>query len=114
MDKGFWEGKTACWEMHACPEQVRRQCPAYFNPEFACWAIAGTPCKVNLAAGVDDDVSICYNCNVYMKYGAGQEIAVLLPSEGMSHSRLLLEIARASGFCEKRLRRTGEPTRPAT
>jgi hypothetical protein len=61
-----------------------------------------------LVAGVDDDASICYNCNVYMDYGHGQEITILVPSEGMVHSRLLLEIARASGYCHQRLGRQGE------
>ncbi|MDZ7393823.1 MAG: hypothetical protein ONB25_13105 [candidate division KSB1 bacterium] len=105
MSESFWQGKTPCWEMHACPPDVRRECPAPHHPEYACWTLGGTPCKVNLVAGMDEDTSICYNCNVYMRYGGGQEIEIALPSEGMAHSRLLLEIAHASGFCEQRMAR---------
>lgn len=102
MEESFWHGKTPCWEVHACPPSVRKECPAPRHPALPCWTLAGTPCKVNLVAGVDDDVSICYNCNVYMRYGQGHPITMTVPSEGFVHSRLLLEIARASGWSEQR------------
>ena len=39
-------GQKACWIINHCPEQVRRQCPAWqFDRGSLCWLINGTICN---------------------------------------------------------------------
>jgi hypothetical protein len=43
---GFWEGKTPCWEMFRCPQEVRNECPSFKYRSLPCWEIEGTYCKL--------------------------------------------------------------------
>ncbi|MBM4443861.1 MAG: hypothetical protein FJ020_00985 [Chloroflexi bacterium] len=80
--RGFWAGKTPCWEMVRCPEAIKNDCPASKGHSVACWEIAGTYCK--LPSG--HDTSICEVCRVYKRWGDGEVIAIKLDTTGTTGS----------------------------
>ncbi len=59
----FWEGKTPCWELRECPNQVCAKCLARLNPEKPCWDIDGTMCDKILGSEKS-----CPICKVYLLY----------------------------------------------
>ena len=83
---GFWAGKTACWEMFACPPEVRNECPAPENRAYPCWEIEGTYCKLSEYGTKGDDTQICESCRVYKKWGHGEPIEINLFGKGFNHA----------------------------
>ena len=65
--KGFWEGKTPCWEMFRCPSAIRDKCPAFIYPSQPCWEMDETYCRrSNNGTKTTDD--ICQYCRVYRRW----------------------------------------------
>ncbi|GAJ04375.1 unnamed protein product, partial [marine sediment metagenome] len=42
---GFWAGKTPCWEIFRCLEEVREVCPAFKYRSLPCWKVEGLTLK---------------------------------------------------------------------
>lgn len=81
---GFWEGKTPCWEMFRCPEEVRNECPAFKYKSLPCWKIEGTYCKLFDYGAKGDGTDICRYCRVYKKWGSGEPIEIKLFGKGFN------------------------------
>lgn len=80
-DRGFWAGRTACWEMFGCPPDVRSECPAFAYRATPCWEIEGTYCK--LSDGQKGAATqVCESCRVYKKYGHAEPIRIRLFGKG--------------------------------
>jgi len=75
---GFWAGKTACWEMFRCPEEVRKECPAFKYRSTPCWEIEGTYCKLFDYGAKGDGTEICQYCRVYERWGQGKPLEIKL------------------------------------
>ena len=73
---GFWEGKTACWEMFRCPAEVKNKCPAFKYRYQPCWEMEGTYCKLFDYKEKGDGVDICQYCRVYKRWGNSQPIEI--------------------------------------
>jgi hypothetical protein len=82
--KGFWEGKTPCWEMFRCPEAIRNECSAFKERSYPCWEIEGTYSKLYNHGEKGDNVDVCRICRVYKKYGQGQPIEIKLVGKGFN------------------------------
>ena len=83
---GFWAGKTPCWEMFPCPEEVRNECPAFKYRSTPCWEVQGTYCKLDDYGATGLDTSICEVCRVYKKWGQGEPIEIKLRGKGLNRS----------------------------
>jgi len=81
---GFWEGKTPCWEMFRCPEEVRNECPAFKYRSLPCWEVEGTYCKLFDYGAKGDDTDICQYCRVYKRWGQGEPIEIKLRGKGFN------------------------------
>lgn len=79
----FWQGKSPCWEMCHCPEDIKGQCPASKNTFLPCWEIEGTYLKLSDDGTRGDDLSICQVCRVYKRYGGGKPIEIKLKGKGL-------------------------------
>ena len=79
----FWQGKSPCWEMCHCPEDIKGQCPASKNTFLPCWEIEGTYLKLSDDGIRGDDLSICQVCRVYKRYGQGKPIEIKLKGKGL-------------------------------
>ena len=59
-------GIKPCWELRACPEDQREQCPAW---EFAsgdlCWFINGTICDGTVHGSWKEKMVLCRRCHVF-------------------------------------------------
>ncbi len=82
--KGFWEGKTPCWEMFRCPEAIKNECPAFKERSFPCWEIEGTYCKLYNYGEKGDNTEVCRVCRIYNRYGEGQPIEIKLWDKGFN------------------------------
>ena len=80
---GFWEGRVPCWKMLRCPRPLRDLCPAFKHLEFPCWEIEGTYCKWSEWGTLGRDTSTCLICQVYLRYGKGQQIELKLQGLGI-------------------------------
>ena len=74
----FWKGKTPCWEMFRCPEELKQECPAYNNRSFPCWKVEGTYCKLFDYGAKGDGTDICQHCRIYKRYGQNEPIEIKL------------------------------------
>ena len=81
---GFWEGKTPCWEMFRCPEEVRNECPAFKYRSLPCWEVEGTYCKLFDYGAKGDGTDICQYCRVYKRWGQGEPIEIKLRGKGIN------------------------------
>lgn len=81
--RGFWAGKTACWEMFSCPPEVRKECPATQHTALPCWEMEGTYCKLSDYGQSGAATQICESCRVYRKYGYPEPIQIRLFGQGM-------------------------------
>jgi len=81
---GFWEGKTPCWEMFRCPEEVRNECPAFKYRSLPCWEVEGTYCKLFDYGAKGDGTDICQYCRVYKRWGQGEPIEIKLRGKGFN------------------------------
>jgi len=84
LGKGFWEGKTPCWEMCRCPEMIKNECPAPKYQSVPCWQIEGTYCKLDDEGARGDDITICRVCRVYKRWSDGQPITITLLGKGIN------------------------------
>jgi hypothetical protein len=62
----FWAGKTPCWIVRSCPEEVRNQCHAYLDRSRACWEIPDSSCSSVLGMP-----KTCEMCKVLKSWQAG-------------------------------------------
>ncbi len=54
-----------CWDIHNCPEEKKKQCPAWeFNAGDLCWFIGGTICDNTIHATWEQKMEMCKNCVV--------------------------------------------------
>jgi len=83
---GFWAGKTPCWEMFRCPEEMREECPAFKYRSTPCWEIEGTYCKLYDYGAKGDGTEICQYCRVYKKWGQGNPLEIKLRGKGINSS----------------------------
>jgi hypothetical protein len=81
---GFWEGKTPCWEMFRCPEEIRSECPAFKYRSLPCWEVEGTYCKLYDYGAKGDGTDICQDCRVYKRWGHGEPIEIKLCGKGFN------------------------------
>jgi len=79
---GFWEGKTPCWEMFRCPEEMKNECPSFTYRSLPCWQIEGTYCKLYDYGAKGDGTDICQVCRVYKRWGHGEPIDIKLFGKG--------------------------------
>jgi hypothetical protein len=89
--RGFWEGKTPCWEMFRCPEEVKNECPAFKYQSLPCWEIEGTYSKLYDNGTKGNNTDICQHCRVYKKWGQGKPIEIKLYGKGFDSTRRSLE-----------------------
>ena len=83
---GFWAGKTPCWEMFRCPEEVRKECPAFKYRSMPCWEIEGTYCKLFDYGAKGDGTEICQYCRAYKRWGQGKPLEIKLRGKGLNSS----------------------------
>jgi hypothetical protein len=57
----YWAGKTPCWVVRSCPDDVRRECQAFRQQDKPCWG-QDTPCKRLLGAPT------CLSCKIWLEY----------------------------------------------
>ena len=81
---GFWSGKTPCWEMFRCPQEVRSECPSFKYRSLPCWEIEGTYCKLFDYGARGDGTDICQYCRVYKRWGHGEPIEIKLLGKGFN------------------------------
>jgi len=56
----------ACWETQKCPEQTKRNCPAWeFRAGHLCWFINGTICHGEIQESWRQKMKICRQCVVF-------------------------------------------------
>ncbi len=79
----FWAGKTPCWEVNQCPDNVKKVCPAPRYSFLPCWQIEGTYCKLDERYAGGLDTSICRLCPVYKQYGARSQLQIKLFCNGI-------------------------------
>lgn len=72
--ENFWEGKTPCWELSRCPDEIRDACGAFKYRYLPCWEIEGTFCKLQGDGSNGDSIEICSDCRVYKKFGNREPI----------------------------------------
>lgn len=49
-----------CWDVNACPEGMKANCPAYKNPEQACWQA-----RLQAEGKIPEN---CVTCEVFQRY----------------------------------------------
>ena len=55
-----------CWDIQNCPEQTRRNCPAWeFNAGNLCWFINGTICHGKPQTNWSSKMKVCRKCQVF-------------------------------------------------
>ena len=79
----FWSKRISCWDLTHCPEPVRNDCPAYHNRRYPCWEIEGTYCKWVEWGTLGLDTETCLVCTVYLTYGKGTPIRLILRGKGI-------------------------------
>jgi len=70
----FWKEKTPLWGLAHCPSWVQADSPAPRQRECACWEIEDTYGKWTDLGSLGRDTSSCLICEVYRRYGKGQDI----------------------------------------
>jgi DNA-binding XRE family transcriptional regulator len=64
--KGSKDGGKHCWDIQACPMEVREKCPAWeFQSGHLCWFISGTMCKGEVQGSWENKMQICRECKVF-------------------------------------------------
>jgi hypothetical protein len=54
-----------CWDMHECPVEIRKQCPAWeFRAGELCWFIAGTHCQGSVQTDWSEKMRLCRQCEM--------------------------------------------------
>ncbi len=57
---------TPCWEVQACPTELKEKCPAWeFQSGHLCWFISGTICQGEVQANWQNKMNICRECKVF-------------------------------------------------
>ena len=57
-----------CWEILDCPEELRKECPAWeFHSGDLCWFINGTICSGKAHKTWQDKIEECRSCPVFAK-----------------------------------------------
>jgi len=105
-DGGFWEGKTACWEMIACPPELKRLCPAPSFPSIPCWEMEGTYTKLSEDGMKGDDTQICESCRVYKRWGGGEPVRIKFFNKGINISSVIADLASKNGLLRQTARRS--------
>lgn len=59
-------GKQICWDQMHCPEELRKNCPAWeFQVGDLCWLINGTICRGGAQKNWREKMKICRSCKVF-------------------------------------------------
>jgi len=91
--QGFWEGKTPCWEMLHCPEEIRNECPAFKHQGMPCWQMEGTYCKLHGDGEKGCNTDICQMCRVYKRWGQDEPIEIKLVGKGFNQASKELRVS---------------------
>lgn len=60
--------KLKCWEYRNCPEDVKKQCPAFLeNKGRRCWRVNGTLCRGQRQGSIVEKLAECLKCDAYQK-----------------------------------------------
>lgn len=60
------KGIDPCWMIQACPEEVRKNCPAWeFQCGDLCWFINGTICRGITEINWETKMKTCRKCDVF-------------------------------------------------
>ena len=57
-----------CWEFKKCPEDRKKQCPAFPGRGLDCWKVTGTMCMGIEQGTTALKIAFCRSCNFYNKY----------------------------------------------
>jgi len=58
-----------CWDILNCPEEKKRQCPAWeFSSGDFCWFIGGTICDNTVHATWEKKIDVCKKCVILKKF----------------------------------------------
>ena len=69
MVHGKGEKKAACWAVKNCPEDKKKQCPAWeFKAGSMCWFINGNICDGFAHKKWKDKIEICRSCDVFQSF----------------------------------------------
>ncbi len=93
--RNFWAGKTPCWEVNQCPDNIKNVCPAPKYSFLPCWQIEGTYCKLDEGHASGLDTSICKLCPVYKQYGGCSPLQIKLFCSGIDTS--ITKVSKSSG-----------------
>ena len=59
-------GRQPCWQIRACPQEQREQCPAWeFSSGDLCWFINGTICDGTVHDTWKEKMKLCRTCHVF-------------------------------------------------
>lgn len=59
----------ACWAMKDCPEDQKKNCPAWeFQAGNICWFINGNVCEGSAHKKWKDKIEICKTCDVFHSF----------------------------------------------
>ncbi len=60
------KNRKMCWEIKDCPNERKRQCPAWeFHSGGLCWFINGTLCQGRIHEKWQDKMKVCRSCSVF-------------------------------------------------
>ena len=63
--RGGEEEVEPCWDIKNCPEERKKQCPAWeFNAGKICWFINGTICEGSIQKNWEEKMKVCRSCEV--------------------------------------------------
>jgi hypothetical protein len=59
-------GRTACWDKLNCPDEMRKNCPAWeFKSGDMCWFINGTICSGQAHKNWQEKIIECKECSIF-------------------------------------------------
>lgn len=69
MVNGKRDEKAACWAVKDCPEDQKKNCPAWeFQAGNMCWFINGNICEGLAHKKWKDKIEICRTCDVFQSF----------------------------------------------
>lgn len=60
------EESSPCWEIRNCPDEWRRNCPAWeFKAGYLCWLVNGTYCQGERQEDWAKKIGLCRQCKLF-------------------------------------------------